>query len=130
MATPEPQAPQSGSTHAPSRPMSLVGERKIPDAPGALPPNSFQTMLSQTTGTTTPPSDEFIHRAAWKAGVMGAINVLVLVLSARLIVLVGVAGAIVLTIQALESPDLYRLGALGIYCVAVVCPSIWLAHSR
>ena len=130
MAIPEQQVPQSGSTQPPSRPMALVGERRIPDDPAALPPSSFQSLISSTMTGTTPPSEEFVHRAAWKAGVMGAINVLVLVLSSRLIVLVGVAGAIVLTIQALESPDLYRLGALGIYCVAVVCPSIWLAHSR
>jgi hypothetical protein len=81
---------------------------------------------------TTPPSvqQEFVHRAAWKAGVIASINVLLLVLSARLIVLVCVAGGIALTWLALQSPDLYRLGALAIYCAFVVCPSIWLAHNR
>lgn len=49
------------------------------------------------------------------------------VLSARLIVLVGVGGGIALTWLALQEPDLMRLGALGIYAIAVVMPCVWLA---
>lgn len=73
---------------------------------------------------------EFIHRSAWKAGVMGALNVAVAVLSARLIVLVAVAGGIVLTWAALAVPDPMRLGALGIYGVAIFIPCVWLAGRR
>ena len=80
-------------------------------------------------GMTTPPP-EYIHRAAWKAGVMGAFNALALILSARLIVLVGVGGGISLTWLALQSPDPMRLGALAIYSLAVVVPTVWLASRR
>jgi hypothetical protein len=82
--------------------------------------------------TTSPPNlqAEYVHRAAWKAGVLGAINVAVAVLAARLVVLVAVIGGIALTWLALAIPDPMRLGALGIYCVAVVIPCIWLAGRR
>ena len=70
---------------------------------------------------------EYIHRAAWKAGVLGAINVLVLVTAVRIIVLVAVSGGIVLASIALGSPDPWRLGVLTIYALAVVVPVVWLA---
>jgi hypothetical protein len=44
-----------------------------------------------------------------------------------MIVLVSVAGGIFLTWTALEQPDLFRLIAVGTYCVAVVIPCVWLA---
>jgi hypothetical protein len=90
-------------------------------------------MISQTTTATTTPASfqqEFQHRAAWKAGVMGAFNVLAVVLAVRLILLVAVGGAIGLAWLALQQPDPYRLGALAIYCAVVVLPTIYLAGSR
>ena len=88
---------------------------------------TLATMVSQAT--TTP--HEVVHRAAWKAGVLGAVNLLAMVLAARLIVLVAVAGGIALTWLALQQPDPMRLGALAIYCVAVVIPTVFLAlHAR
>jgi hypothetical protein len=76
-----------------------------------------------------PPSPplEFVHRAAWKAGVIGACNVLIAVLAVRLIVLVAVSGAIALTWLALQQPDPMRLGALAIFCLGVCPACIWLA---
>jgi hypothetical protein len=58
---------------------------------------------------------------------MGALNILIAVVAMRLVVLVAVTGGIALTWLALQNPDPYRLGALGIYCAAVVLPSIWAA---
>lgn len=66
-------------------------------------------------------------KRAWKAGVLGAVNVFAMILGARLLVLVAVCGAIWLTLTALGNPDQYRLIALGTYCIAVVCPTVWLA---
>lgn len=87
--------------------------------------------LSQAIGMMTEAMQpEMVHRAAWKASVMGTLNVIVAVLSVRLIVLVAVCGGIGLALQALSVPDPYRLGALGIYAVFVVCPCIWLASRR
>lgn len=76
---------------------------------------------------TPQPNLEYIHRAAWKAGVLGAINVLVLITAARVIVMVAVGGGIVLTSMALTNLDPWRLGALAIYAIAVVVPVVWLA---
>lgn len=91
-------------------------------------------MISSATKarTATPPNlgQEFVHRAAWKAGVMGAVNVLTAVLAVRLILLVSVSGASILAWVALAEPDLYRLGTLGVYAVVVVLPLIWLASRR
>lgn len=80
--------------------------------------------------TTTTPSrqtPEDIHRTQWKAGVLGAVNFMALILAARLIVLVGVVGGIVLTWNALGNPDQMRLWILLVYAGAVVCPTVWLA---
>lgn len=83
-----------------------------------------------TTPQLSPQQQEYIHRTAWKAGVLGAINVLVLVVSARILVLVSVVGGIVLTASALADPDPWRLGALAIYAMAIVIPVVWLASRR
>lgn len=93
----------------------------------------MSNLISQTTTPnpaipTTPPkpSPEYIHRAAWKASVMGALNVLMVVIAVRLILLVAVVGAIYLTIIVVAAPDPWRLGALAVYAIAVVLPTVWL----
>ena len=73
---------------------------------------------------------EYQHRAAWKAGVMGALNVIAVVLAVRFILLVAVAGAIILTVIAINVPDPWRLGALAIYAVTVVVPTVRLSSRR
>jgi hypothetical protein len=118
------------------RPMQVVGERVIPDQPGSL---ASILATNQTSPTTTPPSGnalpkdpdfrqrEYIHRAAWKAGVLGALNVLARVLSARWIVMMAVAGGILLTTQALANPDVLKLGVLAIYALGIVAPVVFLS---
>ena len=89
---PTPEQP-SASTLPPSRKMHLVGEKRLPDPPSP----SLSQMISSgsTTTTATPPNipAEYMHRAAWKAGVMGSLNVLAIVLGVRLTLLVAVGGA-------------------------------------
>jgi hypothetical protein len=77
---------------------------------------------------TTPPNlqAEYIHRAAWKAGVLGALNVMIMITAARFVVLIAVIGGIVLTAIALDGADPWRLVALAIYAVAVVVPVVWM----
>ena len=67
---------------------------------------------------------------AWKAGVLGSINVLAIVLAVRLGLLVAIVGAICLTYIAIQAPDPLRLGALAIYCAFVLLPTTWLASRR
>ena len=69
-------------------------------------------------------------QAAWKASVMGTLNVLMIVVAVRSIVLVAVGGGIALTWLALSNPDPLRLGALGIYAVGVAIPTVWLAARK
>jgi len=99
-------------------------------------------MTSTSTSPTTPQissrdrpegaiegaiAQERIDRAAWRAGMLGAVNFFTMILAARMIVLVAVTGGILLTWRSLEQPDLYRLVALATYCVAVVVPTVFLA---
>jgi hypothetical protein len=70
---------------------------------------------------------EYIERAVWKQGLLGALNAITAVLAQRLIVLVAVCGGIWLTFLALHEPDIFKLGALLIYAIGVVGSSIWLA---
>jgi hypothetical protein len=83
-----------------------------------------------TPPATTPPDLEAIHRAAWKAGVLGTLNVLFAIVAARLIALVATIGAIVLAWVVMASPDPFRLGALAIFAVGVFAPTVWLASRR
>jgi hypothetical protein len=90
---------------------------------------------TMTPTTATPPSltPEYIHRAAWKAGVLGALNVATVILAVRLTLLVSVGGAIWLTwlvCGGAGAPDPLRLAALGVYAAAVVVPLVWLAARR
>jgi hypothetical protein len=90
-------------------------------------------IATATTTATKPPisrETEFVHRAAWKAGVMGALNLLAVVLAVRLVLLVAVAGAIYLAIIVTSAPDPWRLAALGVYTVTVVGPAAWLASRK
>lgn len=87
------------------------------------------TAATATTTAPTPPKlqGEYIHRAAWKASVMGSLNVLVAVVAIRFALLVAIVGAIVLTYITIASPDPWRLAALGVYTALVVLPATWLA---
>ena len=76
---------------------------------------------------TRPPNPEIVQAAAWKAGMLGAFNALALVLAGRFLVLVAIGGEIFLTYMSIGNPDLYRLIALGIYCIFVVCPCVYMA---
>jgi hypothetical protein len=82
--------------------------------------------LNATTTTQTTLQSEYIHRAAWKAGVMGSVNVLASVLAVRLTLLVSVCGAISLAYLAVASANAYTLGGLAIYSAVVVVPLVWL----
>lgn len=122
---------QSENTPQRSRaPMQLVGEKQLPDQP------SLSNLIAAATTNTTPKptvsreTGEYVHRAAWKAGVLGSINVLAIVLAVRLGLLVAIVGAIVLTYITIEAPDPFRLGALAIYCAFVLLPTTWLASRR
>jgi hypothetical protein len=86
--------------------------------------------MATTATTATPPNQEYIHRAAWKAAVLGTLNVLLLTISVRLTLLVSIGGAIYLSWLVLAQPDPYRLGALGVYSATVVLPLVWLAARR
>lgn len=136
------QGARSESTPPPSRrPMQLVGERQVPD------PQPLSDLIAGATTTATAPpkptgpwikdgvppvsrETEYVHRAAWKAGVLGALNVVVAVIAVRFILLVAVAGAVAATFLAMQAPDLFRCVAAAIYAITVVCPLIWLSSRR
>ena len=80
-------------------------------------------------GTTSLPT-EYVHRAAWKAAVMGTLNVLTAILAARAILLIAVCGAFALAILSLSQADPYRMGVLIVYAVLVVVPMVVLSLYR
>ena len=85
--------------------------------------------MTHSVKETTSPSTSIGPDRAWRAGVLGAINVLTMVLAGRLLVALAVAGSIFLTWLTLGNPDPYRLAALGIYCLLAVVPCVWLASA-
>jgi hypothetical protein len=76
---------------------------------------------------------EYQHRAAWKAGVMGALNLLAIVLAVRLVLLVAVIGALwlaKLTLDVAAPLQMPALVMLGVYCATVVLPMVWLSSRK
>lgn len=129
------QAPPSASIHQLSPPMPtwhLVAEEHIPDLPtNAEAPNPPRRQPeNHFHGKLQIEERDEQRQRAWKAGMLGAINVLAAVLAARWIAMMSVSGAILLSLAVLPQPDLYKLGLLSIYCLAVVGPCIWLAAKR
>jgi hypothetical protein len=117
-------------------PMQLVAEKALPD-----PPASLSSLIAANTPTTssTPKAPtvsreaEFVTRAAWRNGVMGALNLLAIVLAVRLVLLVAVLGALWLAKLALDVPAPVQQAALvmlGVYCVTVVLPMVWLSSRK
>lgn len=88
----------------------------------------MSTMATMATTTTPPP--EYVHRAAWKAGVLGALNALSLILAVRLTLLCAVSGAFVLAYLAIQNATPYQSLVLVIYTAVVVVPLIWLAAHK
>jgi hypothetical protein len=140
MATQE--APSENTAPRSRAPMQLVGEKVAPDQP------TLSTLIAGATGTTTGTTPktmasiaaslpsregEYQHRAAWKAGVMGALNLLAVVLAVRLVLLVAVIGALWLAKLALDVPATLQIPALvmlGVYCATVVIPMVWLSSRK
>lgn len=106
--------------------MQLVAEQQLPDPP-ASPAASLPSPTIQTPRTLPP---ELQARAAWRAGVIGSLNVAATILAVRLILLISIGGAIALAWAALAQPDPMRLGALGIYLAGAVLPVVWLSGRR
>jgi hypothetical protein len=120
--------------------MQLVGEKTLPDQP------TLSSLIATAATTSTTPKTmasiaaglpsregEFQHRAAWKAGVMGALNLLAVVLAVRLVLLVAVIGALWLAKLALDVPVAMQMPALvmlGVYCATVVIPMVWLSSRK
>jgi hypothetical protein len=114
--------------------MLLVAERRTseptsPQQEAISTPTSLQEAISTSTTNPTARSAPTAEIASWKAGAFAVINVLALVLAARLIVLIGVCGGIFLTYLALDHPDWFRISTLSVYCVGVIFPAVWLAIS-
>ena len=108
--TPTPSAPEEGG-------WELLSEKVLPDAE---PPTRTTSALGSTTPATPTSASNLATFNAWKTGAIGALNAMAMVLSVRIVVLMAVAGGIGLTAIALQNPDPYRLGVLGIYALMTV----------
>ena len=135
MTMPSEPVPKSANMPRPSRrPPELVKEivEADPVTPVTMSPMGVTTERAWTATPRTPtPASPSATERTYVAGVMGTVNVLALVLSARLVALVAVAGAIALAWYALGASDIllvqWRTIALGIYAVAVCLPALWLS---
>lgn len=107
--------------------MQLVAERQIGGD------QSLPGLIAAATTTATPPKPvpretaEFVHRAAWKAGVLGSLNVLIAVIAARFILMLAIVGAVALAWVGISNPDPWRVSILAAYAILVVIPMVWLA---
>ena len=115
--------------------MQLVAERTLPDQSlsGLIAAQTSTTAKTQPTIPISRESGEYMTRAAWRNGVMGALNLLAVVLAVRLVLLVAVLGALWLAKLALDVPAPVQQAALvmlGVYCATVVLPMVWLSSRK
>lgn len=69
-------------------------------------------------------------RRAWRASVIGGLNIAALILGARLILLLATVGAFALAWVATREAQPVQLAAVAIYLVGVVLPLTWLASRK
>lgn len=116
------------ATPLPRRPkMLLVAEQQVPDpqpAPMPLAPPALATQPQPDL------SRELMSRAAWRAAVIGSLNVAAQILAARLVLLLSVVGAFALGWRAVSGGQPMQLGAVGLYTITVVLPITWLCARR
>jgi hypothetical protein len=104
--------------------MQLVGERSSPDPEPTI--SSTTTIEPPATWPSTYRATR-THDSVWRQGIIASLNVAALVLSARLILMIAVFGAIGLTWLALQTESPTRLAAVGLYTVTVILPLVWLS---
>jgi hypothetical protein len=107
--------------------MQVIADQQIPDSPVTESPNPIPAMPTPSGAPLPNLQGEYIHRAAWRAGVLGSLNFAAKILAARAIVLIAVLGGIGLTWTALADPNGYRIGVMAIYAVGAIGGSVWLA---
>lgn len=131
MNQPTPEARLENTVRPSRKPMELVQESRVPDQLSSLAEQLTKT-TAPSASTTTPPKieQEYVERKAWRQGVLGALNILAVVLAVRLVLLLATIGAFILALIAIRDPDPFRLGALVIYSVGIVIPCIWLSSRR
>ena len=104
--------------------MTAVVDREVESPP---PAEAASPTPTSTSSPRTEQVQELLSRAAWRAGVLGALQVAVFILAARAILLISVCGAICLAYLAIAQAEPLRLGAVGLYTLGVVLPLVWLA---
>lgn len=67
---------------------------------------------------------------AWRASLLGTLQAILLVVSARGLLLLCAGGAFALAFGALRDPQPLRLAAAGSYDLLVFLPAVWLASKR
>lgn len=126
----------SGTEAIPSsRPrMLLVQEQNLPDPPPA--PAGIASQAAPMPPTSRNPSNqaafqqEVMSRRAWRASVIGSLNVAAMILAARFILLLATCGAFVLAWMATREAQPLQLVAVGIYLLGVVFPLTWLSSRQ
>ena len=107
------------------RPMTLVHENEIPDPPPT--PTTASSITSSTASPTRTDVQELLSRAAWRAGVIGALTIATRILAARAILMLAMIGAIGLAVMALIEGDYLRLAVLATYLIGCLAPLVWLS---
>lgn len=116
----------------PPRPrMLLVQEQNLPDSPQKA---AVETPSAPPPPRTNPNSaafqQEVMSRRAWRASVIGSLNVAAMILAARFILLLATLGAFCLAYIATQSAQPLQLVAVGIYLLGVVFPLTWLSSRQ
>jgi hypothetical protein len=106
--------------------VAVLAERRVADPPSSSSAIPAQTIPAPTIPAPPSPPQRDI---AWRAGFMGAMSAVALVVAVRMILLVAIAGAIGLAVIFRDGSP-YHLGLLAIYTGAVVVPMIWLSGRK
>lgn len=114
--------------------MEFIGEQQTEETTPPSATTTFDPFENTLRPTIAPniltiPPEQLAANRAWRRQVIASANVLWQILAVRILALVGIIGAGLLTWVSEMNPDAYKLGLLGIYCGGVSLV-VWLASRK
>jgi len=110
----------------------VIAQRAVAPAVPPLPlfPSHEELLPPTSSGQITSESDSEKSQSGYLQSMLAAIDVLARVLSARMILLLSVGGALGMAYLAMENPSTMTIAIQGVYDLTIVGPLVWLTATR
>ena len=110
----------------------VIAQRAVAPAAPPLPlfPSHEELPPLTSSGQITSESDSGKSQNGYLQSMLAAIDVLARVLSARIILLLSVGGALGMAYLAMENPSTTTIAIQAVYDLTIVGPLVWLTATR